>query len=237
MLTCFSFLPFLDSRDHLCCADILEPAGGLYCRVVVSSFQIDPRSTNGSTVNDIPSSPLNPNIAFAPATTQTTREESLSIIPFLLCGRILSIQPNRILRLSCLLYEQAGTQATWTIWIRPKWFYTICRLLPPFERPAYVSHIDEHASKELEDYRGLLVLVNKDSRVVVTVLGSKEISVQEEPTIWEGSHKKDHQSPQSKRSTMNILFSSPHVCDTTRSPGLNHKTCCHRKPYHHSHNH
>ncbi len=87
----------------------------------------------------------------------------------------------------------------------------ICRLLSPFERPAYVSHIDEHASKELEDYRGPVVLVNEDSGVAVTVLGSKEISVQEEPTIWEGGHKKDHQSPQNKRSTMNIFFSSSRV--------------------------
>ncbi len=39
--------------------------------------------------------------------------------------------------------------------------------------------------------RGLVVLVNEDSGVAVTVLGSREISIQEEPTIWEGGHTKD----------------------------------------------
>ncbi|KAK0458563.1 uncharacterized protein EV420DRAFT_1270346 [Desarmillaria tabescens] len=56
--------------------------------------------------------------------------------------------------------------------------------------PAYVSQIDEHASNELADYRGHLVLVNEDSGEVVGEF-DKKISVQEDPTISERGHEKD----------------------------------------------
>ncbi|KAK0224994.1 hypothetical protein EDD85DRAFT_217063 [Armillaria nabsnona] len=56
--------------------------------------------------------------------------------------------------------------------------------------PAYVSHIDDHASKELSDYRGRFVLVNEDSGEVVGEF-DKKITVEEDPTIWERGHEKD----------------------------------------------
>ncbi|PBK61186.1 hypothetical protein ARMSODRAFT_1025908 [Armillaria solidipes] len=55
---------------------------------------------------------------------------------------------------------------------------------------AYVSHIDDHASKELVDYCGRFVLVNEDSREVVGEL-DKKMSAQEGPTIWKYGHEKD----------------------------------------------
>ncbi|KAG7453063.1 uncharacterized protein BT62DRAFT_879811 [Guyanagaster necrorhizus] len=56
--------------------------------------------------------------------------------------------------------------------------------------PAYVSHIDEHASKDLADYRGHLVLVNEDNGEVMGEF-DKKMSVREDPIMWERGHEKD----------------------------------------------
>ncbi len=56
--------------------------------------------------------------------------------------------------------------------------------------PAYVSHIDDHTSKELSDYCGRFVLVNEDSGEVVGEF-DKKITVEEDPAIWERGHEKD----------------------------------------------
>ncbi|KAK0225013.1 hypothetical protein EDD85DRAFT_795248 [Armillaria nabsnona] len=102
---------------------------------------------NGSSVTAIPSSPLNPSIAFVPAP------------------------------------------------LRP----------PAKNHFRYVSHIDEHASKELADYHGRFVLVNRDTRELVREF-DKKILVQEDPTMQERCHKKDPaKSPKGKRLTMSIL--------------------------------
>lgn len=56
--------------------------------------------------------------------------------------------------------------------------------------PDLFSHIDEHASKELADYHGHFVLVNRDTRELVKEF-DKTILVQEELTMQERCHKKD----------------------------------------------
>ncbi|PBK62858.1 hypothetical protein ARMSODRAFT_1008013 [Armillaria solidipes] len=63
--------PFLGSRDDLCCPNIPEPAGGLYrhASLLFELVLVQRAIANGSLVDAISSSPLNPTTVFVPATT------------------------------------------------------------------------------------------------------------------------------------------------------------------------
>ncbi|KAK0227844.1 hypothetical protein IW262DRAFT_1455042 [Armillaria fumosa] len=96
------------------------------------------------------------------------------------------------------LYKQAGSPATWMTWIHSKRFY---RNMQNFSHSsnaamtaAYFSHIDDHTSKELADYRGRFVLVNEDSGEMVGEL-DKKVNVQEDPPIWEREQSRRYRSP------------------------------------------
>ncbi|PBK83109.1 hypothetical protein ARMGADRAFT_1038097 [Armillaria gallica] len=144
---------------------------------------------NSSSVTAIPSSPLNPNIAFVPAPLRPPTENHF-------WRRDVYLSSNRIgsydLRAYCMNY----------------WHPSYTDDLDTLEAVLYhiyVSHIDEHASKKLADYHGRFVLVNRDTRELVREF-DKKILVQEDPTMQERCLKKDPaKSPKGKRLTMSHL--------------------------------
>ncbi|PBK62883.1 hypothetical protein ARMSODRAFT_556600 [Armillaria solidipes] len=76
--------------------------------------------------------------------------------------------------------------------------------------PTYVSHIDEHASKELADYCRRFVLVDKDS---VEVVGEFDRKMSVRKILQYGNAvmrkvQSPSKFPEGKWSTMIILFSS-----------------------------
>ncbi|SJL04800.1 uncharacterized protein ARMOST_08171 [Armillaria ostoyae] len=106
-------------------------------------------------------------------------------------------------------------------------FEVVLSQYPEFSRPsnvattsAYVSHIDDHASKELADYCGCFVLVDKDSMEVVEEFDRK-ISVQKILRYGNAVMRKvqsPSKSPEGKWSTMIIFCLLPSPIIMNRLP-------------------